>query len=249
MDQENSFVEEINENDLKDEWFKKVLVVLITIAVLGGTYYFTGMSNKKAGIAIKTAEQTVVKPEIPKQLNSKDFKNNDMKVVNKDQNLNSQNYKQPENKSVNIIKPTNKALVTKSALLAAGKSDPFSGNIEKSKILSGLKTFLPRYIGKNSLSIPPSLRSLPNIGSLPNLNVPNSNLLPGKTPLAEIQNYPEVKGFIGNKVILSINGMSESLKENESFQDIKIVKVDPETMTVKFIQDKKVVTKNIKGLN
>jgi len=255
MDQENSFIEEINENDLKDEWFKKALIVLITIAVLGGTYYFTGISNKKAKITAVNTEQITVKTETPKikDLSSKDFKditvnkseNNSIKADKKDQILVSQNYVQPKNKPSCGIKPTNKAIIAKSALLTAGKSDPFSGNTEKSELPSRFKTFLPRYIGRNSLSLPPSLGGLPNINSLPNLNVPNSNLLPYKTPLAEFQNNPEVKGFIGNKVIISINGMSESLKVNESFQGVKVVKIDPETMTVKFIHDKKIITKNI----
>jgi len=262
MDQENSYIEEINESDLKDEWFKKVLVVLVTIAVLGGTYYFT-ISGKKARITAVNTDMVIVKPEIQKtkQLDSKDFKN-----IKADKPENKVNYhsKSPENSvivkssdcivsahnnnHISGIKPTNKALAAKSALLVSGKSDPFSGKTETSNLPADLKTFLPRYIGKSPLSIPSSLRNLPNIGSLPTLNVPNSNLLPGKIP-SDFQNYPEVKGFIGDKVILNINGVSESLKANESFQGIKVVKVDSQAMTVKFIQDKKVITKTIKGLN
>jgi hypothetical protein len=251
MDQENSFIEEINENDLKNEWLKKGLVVLVTVAVLGGTYYFTGINGKKTKVTAVNTEQINVKPENTKELSSKDFKvvrskNESIKINKQDQVLISENYKQPENKAFSGIRPTDKTSVARAALIAAGKPDPFSGSSsEKTELQSKLKTFLPKYIGKNPPIFPPSLKGLPNIDNLPSLNLPNSNLLPGKAPLSAFQSDPEVKGFIGDKVILSMNGMNESLKENESFQGIKVVKVDSKAMTVKLIQNKKVITKNI----
>jgi hypothetical protein len=258
MDQENSFIEENTENNLNDERLKKLFVILIAVSVLSGTYYYLSLSNNKTAKAPLQTEQTVANNP-PVQI-QKVIKNEDINVKKITANADEMTNKlaadtQPENitppqekpeKSLsNKVKPTNKSQVIKSALLAAGKSDPFSDNTSKPTSPEKFNSFLPPNIGKNSLS--PSFKDLPNISSLPNINLPNSNLYPSPYNTSFIN--PEVKGFIGNKVIISINGTSESLKVNESFQGIKVVKIDPANMTVKFIQDKKVITKNIKSSN
>jgi|GEM_PF-6789363 len=265
MDQDNSYIEDnaYNENidnenvgeenidsELRNEWLKKVLVVLITILVLGGTYYYTIVSNKNKDIMAQKA--AILKDlQIVKTSEKKDSKdtvpvnnaiNQDKKMVK--QETVPQDSGQALIKS-NVIRPSNKAFVAKEALLAAGKINPFSSNATR-PILSG-KDFLPKYIGKNPLPNLPSLKGIPNIGSLPDLGVPN--LTDGKAPQIAPQFYPEVKGFIGNKAIISINGISESLKANESFQDIKVLKVNPNAMTVKYVQNKQVITRNIKSLD
>lgn len=261
MDQENSFIEENSENSLKDEKLKKIFVILVTLAFVSGVYYYTSLSNTKTAKAPLETVQPV-NNELPKNIQppKEEIKKTETKeiAVNKIQTDNklSQEIKPdikqetPEivpNKKTNKIKPTDKALMIKSALLASGKPDPFTTNTSKPISPEEFKSYLPKYLGKNSLSSPNSLKNLPSISSLPNINLPNSNF--PQNPYNMSFNEPEIKGFIGNKVIMSINGVSESLKVNESFQGIKVVKIDPINMSVKFIQDKKVITKNIKSIN
>lgn len=250
MDQENSFIEEINDNDLKDEWLKKAIVVLVAVSVLAGTYYLTNISGKKTSVTDNTAEQAILAEKNLKSVTTEkpDIKPEKVDIkVKSEQTLVPQKTEQPTTIITKGIKPSNKAFAIKAALLVAGKPDPFSDNSTKSLSSERLKMFLPKYIGKNPLSIPPSIDGLPTIGSLPNISVPGSKLMPGQIPYITPQ--AEVKGFIGNKVILSINGVSESLKANQWFKGIKVVSVDPQSMTVKLLQDHKVVTKSIKGLN
>lgn len=262
MDQENSFVEEKNENNLKDEKLKKIFVILAALALMSGIYYYTGLSNNKTA---KTPLETVqpVNKNLPEKTQlKKELTKLEIKEINANKQAKGDNLsKNPEQKVVNKqepakksspdkikkIKPTNKAAVIKYALLAAGKPDPFTGSGTKLASSEEIKSFLPKYLNRNSISTTNSLRELPNINSLPNINLPNANL--NSNPYGAAFYEPEIKGFIGNKVIISINGISESLNINESFQGIKVVKVDPVNMSVKFIQNKKVITKNIKSTN
>lgn len=235
MNQEEFLEETKYENNPQQEQTKKMLVILIVLIFFGGTYYYyKNMSTPK----IKTSDNKQIsvmdtqKPQKVQVIVKEDTKKEtkDVAVANK----------QPEIKFdyKNGIKPTDKASLTRLAMVSAGKADPFSdfgGKIVRSKTEPNFKA--------NMLPPPPHpsyINGLPTIGELPKLDLRQ----PGLTP----QESLAIKGFVGNKVIVSVNGATESLKVNESFRGIKVVKIDPHSFLAKFKKDGKIITKSIKTL-
>lgn len=251
MDQEKN--EEINEQEQKNKKSNRTLIILIIILLALGLYYYYNNTSLKEN---KTPEQQeitvikvkknpskpVIKPEIKKEAAPKIEKTE--KIAKKTIKITFKKAKKTEqtakkNDINNLIRPTDKAFITKLALKSAGKTDPFTGMTGK-MLASG-----SRGASFSNIDSIQSISSLPAIGDLPQLSLPGGLLT---SNMLQIEEPVTIKGFIGNKVIVNINGMDESLTENESFQGVKVVKVDSANLTAVFMKNKKIITKNIKTL-
>jgi len=132
--------------------------------------------------------------------------------------------------------------LTRLALAASGKPDPFAENGIKT---SPLKNGHTNYTKYGSLPPPPGMMGgLPTISSLPKLSG-----IPGQTvPPYLYQDNISIKGFIGNKVLLNVDGQTEAVKVNDNYKGVKILSVDPDGMSVRLKKGNEIVSKNLKTL-
>ncbi|MDD3149781.1 MAG: hypothetical protein PHV68_03015 [Candidatus Gastranaerophilales bacterium] len=65
-------------------------------------------------------------------------------------------------------------------------------------------------------------------------------------PPLKIIEETDVKGFLGNKAIICVNGNTKALSEGESFKNVKVLKIDVENLTVVFKKDNKTITQSVK---
>lgn len=250
MEQNKDFSKEIDEKSLDNEKNKKILVILVAVLLFAVTYYY--YSNQapapeqatnntvKIDKTVEPAKKVEVKQNKPEKQESK-------QAVKKDE-IKKQAEEQPAI-SYDAIYPTDKSSLLKLAFAKAGTVDPFARK-GKSSFSSGFPmpgmTSLKPFDGKlptiGNLPLPPGYEGLPGLNGIPSLN-PELNKI-SRPPM----DYITVKGFIGDKVIVSINGITDSLKVNESFQDIKVVKIDPVNLTAKFERKGLVISKTIKSL-
>lgn len=250
MTQEEIIDNTFDEINIKTEKTKKLIIIMVIVILFLGTYYYyRNMKNKVTNIdqqkvasvninqpsvkpLVKTekakTEETATKTEIKKETTKEELASVKKEVPNTENTTETTN-------NTNIrkeIKPTDKASLVKLAMISAGKPDPFTGSGSKNIYNNGQGILPPP-------PLPQYVDGLPNIGNLPSLD-PNSGYPP--------QDSLAVKGFVGNKVIVSVNGVTESLKVNETFQGVKVLKVEPKNLTAKFKRDGEEVTKTIKNL-
>lgn len=250
-DQNDAF--EITPEDAKTEKLKKILTLIVTLVFFSGIYYYYGNTKKDTPQNIEKQTVSVVNTSANlthevKKIAEKPVEKPVTKPAGTDQKSNSS-----ANYFSNLIKVTDKSTLAKGALASAGKNDPFS---EKSSDASqhpfytsfseeylSSKQSLANNLGFSSLSF----AKLPVIGNLPQL----SNF-PCMSPYLKINNIDRseiiLKGFIGQKVIVSINGIVEALKVNDSLQNIKVIKIDPENLTAKFQKEGNVIVVSMTGL-
>lgn len=244
LNEENVPEENVNTEINKEEKSKKILLVFVILILFGCTYfYYNNWAKNKPNIIVKKGAAIVNKVMPQKDVKTTDIlaQEVDDEVIVKKENLTAQKPKNPASNESNVIKPTNKEALVKMAMASKGKSDPFEGLVGKSpNPIRGIKNIPNFKIG--SLPVLPNAKGLPTFNGLPSL----SNLNGFKT--LKNNDSIEVKGFIGNKVIVNVNGIIESLKPNETFQDIKVLSVDNRNLTVKFKKNNKIITKNIKSL-
>ena len=227
---------EINiDRDIKSENIKKALIAVFVLILFGCIYYYyNGMHTQKDK---NITNSTVVQHKIiPPSLKIDKIKPKNKKITINKSIL-------PGIKTSKYIKPTDKNSLLKLALTSAGKSDPFSGT-ENELIMSDKMLKILPPLGKNII-IPPSANTLPVIGNIPTMNI--SNGMPDFTPPL-YQDFA-VKGFIGDEVIVEMNGNIQSLKVNTGFQGLKVLKIDPINLSAVFKYRGKIITKTIKSEN
>ncbi len=88
-----------------------------------------------------------------------------------------------------------------------------------------------------------------SIGKIQKLQVGGST--EGSLPMPpslkmEPQEEVSLKGFIGDKVIVKVDGMSTTLIQGEEFRGVKALVIDTVNLRAKFKKGKKIITKNIK---
>lgn len=224
---------------MDQEKLKKILIAVITLFLFSITYYY--YSTVKSTDVIKTADKSnksdIIKPktELKSSVNKQDKKIVVEKIIVP--------INKPQDK---VIKPTNKLEMIRLASISAGKADPFFG------INPGRSKFAVSQVSQN-LSLPPvTTGGLPIISDLPTLgSVPGFKTLPDISKTAVIpekQDYFNIKGFIGNKVIVDVNGMTDSLGTNQSLQGIKVLEVNPKSLTAKFKREKDIIIKQFRSL-
>ncbi|MFH0702077.1 MAG: hypothetical protein V2B14_00860 [bacterium] len=256
MDQERMINESeneyLNEKDIQKEKSKRLLVIIIVLILAGIGYFYSISSNKPKKTAeslITNANKTLSETSAETNETNSEIKLNKNKIKHKKTSKKTSADKEAK-KSFSKIKSIDKSLIIKIASAVSGKIDPFSAL--EGKLASSQKTveLLPeklpvnKFFDSKKYTLPPPPLSSSNITELPPLeNIPLPDGM--SPPNADLIN---VKGFIGNKVIMDINGLSESLKTNELFQGIKILEIDPINLTVKFKKEDKIITEKIKSL-
>lgn len=250
MEQNKDFSKEIDEKSLDNEKNKKVLVILIAVLLFAVTYYYY---SNQAPVPEQATNNTVKVDKTVEPAKKIEIKQNKAEQQQNKQAVKKEEIKKQSEEqetpivSYDAIHPTDKASLLKLAFAKTGMVDPFASKGRKS-FSSGIPmpgmTSLKPFDGKlptiGNLPLPPGYEGLPSLNGIPSLN-PELN----KTSPME---YITVKGFIGDKVIVSINGITDSLKVNESFQDIKVVRIDPVNLTAKFERKGLVISKTIKSL-
>ena len=221
------------QENLKTEKFKKIFIMLITLALFGVSYYYYVYKSDKNSVVKQRSlpKQTqIAKPEkkLKKITKKQETK---LPIQQKESEKKSENNEIVESKTNKFfvnkkkkIKPTNKSDLISTALNSSGKNDPFS-YIESNFIpfISSQNRSSGRGFSKGSrLPVPPKIS--------------NNSSKPGK--------YVTIKGFLGNKVIVDVNGLTESLEINQSLRGIKVLSIDSVNLTCDFkINGKKVVKK------
>ena len=200
-------------------------MILVIMAIFGGIYYYY-TSSKVADSSAKTVTKSETKADVVNTNNSKDsiISKTDSKI----KNIN------------NFIKPSVKADIAKIALLSAGKADPFTDTISITGNIISNSSLKHTSHSPYSLPMPPSIKGLPVIGQLPKISLSglpsDQTYIPGSL---SVQDGIRIKGFIGNKVIVDINGAIEALKVNEKFRSIKVLQIDPAGLSAEFMKDGK----------
>lgn len=261
MNQELAGEIDIN-RDIKAENIKKALIVIVILGIFGCIYYYyNGMHN----IQNNTIHQSELASISQNQTLSTLKTTNNKKIILQSKKLTIVLSKKPPIKAITplskegaggknhtsplikpslYIPPTNKNSILKLALASSGKADPFAGMGKEPDSPQNMPSLsnIPN-IGKlpslKNLTIPPSIGSLPTIGNLPNTGMPG--FMP---PLSE---QFSVKGFIGDEVIVEIDGIVQSLKVNTSFHGLRVLKIDASNLSAVFKMDGKIITKNIKS--
>lgn len=234
---------------MEQEKLKKILVIVTVLVLFGGTCYYYDY-NKMANNQSKIVAQGEIQKQEPVKIVTHIIKAEDKPQTKIETKTKKSPIPEPQKIINKKLKPTGKSDLLALAGSSSGKNDPFS--CSESKYIPVSDTTSP-----NAASLPGSLPPVPSggrIGNLPSLpGLPNINtagsigLAPPPAPKPE--DLVEIKGFIGNKVIAEVDGVVESLSENEKISSVKVLAVNPSTFTAEFQIKGKTVTKTMKSLN
>lgn len=235
MEQETTekIFQEAQEAELKQERIKKIFILLFVSLIFGGTcYYYAGINNFQQKKLSKTEQ---LKMTINKEKKAAQLEKKPATLTTEAKKISHKTK----------FKPTDKSTLLSFAGKNSGKHDPFS--YSESQFMPSTATR-----GENS-SFPTNLPPVPgagNMGTLPSLpgmsGFPSSGL--ASPPAPKPEDLIIVKGFIGNKVIAEIDGVVESLNVNEKISNVKVLTVNPETLTAKFEINGKPYIKTFKTL-
>jgi len=204
-----------------DDKPKRLLLCFIIVILIGGMY-----------LIYKKSHNNLAAKATPVQVKNKNTSPKTEQIKPVKENIPPKTVKQ-QTPVINYLKPTNKDELVKKALLSMGKSDPFIDTTGRNRSENNSNMSF----GNNKLPMPPSLDSFPLT------NLPDVKGLEKKQPEPD---PVELKGFIGNKAIISVNGLSEALGVKESFQGVTIIAIDTTNLTAKLSKDGKVFVKHIK---
>jgi len=265
---------EVQETELKEEKFKKIFIILTVLLLFGGAcYYYAGINNfdpqtqprhaKSNSASVQHGLKSVInqsqtlnqfqgdsfiqeKKTAPQNIEKtssiepteKQHKNNDKISLTKKEATEKTTQKAK-------FKPAGKSDLLSLAGKSSGKHDPFSYSESK---------FTPfQEVSSKNSNYPSNLPPVPEAGkmgalpSIPTLSgVSSFGLAPPPAPKPE--DLISVKGFIGNKVIAEIDGVVEALNPNQKISNIKVLSVNPSTLTAKFEINGKIVVKTLKSL-
>jgi hypothetical protein len=213
----------------KQERIKKLLIILVALSLFGASYYYYVHKTEKA------PEVKKVSPKIKKKAvteNKKDEEKQEATVskeektepVNKQKENKEKQISKPQKEDKKKIKPTDKSDLLKTALATAGKNDPFSYTESRFRPSVSKNSRSLRTSGNSGLPGPPSRREKSGDGI-------------------------EIKGFLGNKVIAEVNGHTDSLNTGETFRGVKVLTVDPNSLSCVFEINGRKVTKKIKPVS
>lgn len=224
----------------KNERNKKLLIIMATLCLFVTSYYYyihrQQVSEKparkialsdvkpafKGEIAVTEQIKKGITPEIQvsKDVSDKANKAEDNKKL--PENVKKQEKEEilGEKEEFAGIKPTTKADLIRLASNMAGKKDPFSYR-------------------ESNYTPPGSLcggRDCSVSGGLP------------EPPEQKPDNYVEIKGFFGNKVIAEVSGFTDSLSVGETLRGIKVLSIDSGNFTCDFDVNGERVTRKMKPL-
>lgn len=212
------------QEQLQNEKLKKILIALVVLALFGTSYYYYGNNANKT--AEKTGQKTLAKKGQKSgekvELNKKSTENKEKSDTNKLKET-KKVLAQKKDKYHRInkkIKPTNKADLISAAFKSAGKSDPFSYSESRYMPINFEK------IGGHGLPTPPRAGGF---GENPN-------------------NLVVIKGFLGKKVIIEVNGFTDSLKINETLGKVKVLGINSENLSCNLEIEGKKVTKTMQPI-
>ena len=243
-------LQEIQETELKEEKIKKIVILLIVSLIFGGTcYYYAGISNFQQKKTTEKQLPIIAKSEAIKQSNQqttldRSSRQDSFAVLPQNDKIDikkSEIAKTEESTPKTKFKPTDKSALFSLAGKNSGKKDPFSYSESQFTPFTSSQSSNPTYSG----NLPP-VPGAGTMGTLPSLPGIPDGLAPPPSPKPE--DLIIIKGFIGNKVIAEIDGVVESLNVNEKIGNIKVLAVNPESLTAKFELNGKPVTKTIKSL-
>lgn len=253
-------ISEVQEIEQKEERSKKILIIFIVLLLFGGTcYYYSGINNvsKKEASKEKAVsplnilcsrfkpQDNTAKTEQPKIVVQKEKKQEQPeKTLTAEKPADTAKNITPEKPEKTKLAPSDKSTLLSYTGKSSGKHDPFS--YSESQFIPFSSSGLSGSSSSNPGALPPVPGS-GNIGSLPSIpGVPSMGLAPPPSP--KPTDFVAVKGFIGNKVIAEIDGVVESLNVNDRVNNIKVLTVNPSTLTAKFEIKGKTVTKTLQSL-
>lgn len=254
MDQEIILADNNEFEDIETENKKKNLIILVAIVFAAALYWNysgpgvvqpsaqkTEVSNSKILVQQKIATR---QPEIKKTVQNSSAKKEDdgkIKVSLQTAKLIKIKLQKPHPVS-SKIQPTSRLLLARAALAEAGRIDPFAdtgqGKISSVSISSqpSIRPF-PSVPGQFKISPLPFIKGVPDLPSI---------IPPGVSPVAPIQSSAlSINGFLGNKVIVTVEGETEALSVNEKFKGIKVLSVEPQNLSAKFSYNNSIITRRI----
>jgi len=211
---------------------KKIIILALILGLLSLSYYYwLSLPKEKPALTQKQLGLTLVKPG--EKINSPKKINLDKKVIQINKVQPQTIDKKPEKKEQVSFMPMDKKLVVKAALSGTGKNDVFQE--DNSSVYSENIAINPN---KFKIVPPPFLKGIPNLPFV-NLNGTSS------APALPVEASFSIKGFIGNKVIVYVDGISEALGAGENYKGIKVLAVDTNNSTAKFKKEGKIFYKNL----
>lgn len=271
-------LQEVQEPEQKEEKFKKIFIIVIVLLLFGVTYhYYAGinnplqkklsqkelnLSNNQNSIANvnsgSSSSNKITKFELLKPTVQRKKRLEQLEEIQKAENLDKNSEikiaKTEEITPKKILntkfKPTGKTDLLALSGKSSGKHDPFSYSesqfipfaaeqSDASSISSGNLPPVPR--GGNIGNLPP----IPGLSGVNPLSSFGLNNPPAPKP----EDLITIKGFIGNKVIIDINGTVEALNENEKISNIKVLNINSSELTAKFEINGKIYTKTMQSLS
>lgn len=204
--------------NLKNEKFKKILIISVFLALFGVSYYYYFVDKKPATKVIKTPAKTTATATKTTKKPPKVAK----KPAKIKPKVEPKAKKETKKVTNNKIKPTNIKDIIANAMESSGKSDPFTGRK-----------------GGGPFS---SVSNIPGIGSLP--TPPMGDDYNERKPAEAVV----IKGFLGDKVIAEVKGITEALGVNQTLKGVKVLKVDHESLSCDFEIDGEKTTKTMQPL-
>lgn len=223
--------------EFKEEKTRKILLLFAVLIFFGCTYYYFG-NGKLSFQSVQILPKTKTGPVIT----AKKIPENNNATVQKTEKTSEQpeTVKIPKKSETKLAikknsgfkyKPSGKSYFANIAGKSSGKYDPFSFRESK---------FIPFAIASRPAFIP-------GTNNLPSM--PGDFKIPDAPPVPEPEEIVSVKGFIGKKAVVKINGITRALSENQEINNIKILNINPDALSVKFEIEGKLITKTMKSLS
>ena len=239
MHQDMNIVESSFEKDDKNE--NLIKLIIISVIIVGfGLFYFSTSAHQNAEKIDSTSSSAKTLD------NKKDVTPENPSINNKNTSTANTSKpspaKAPVAKSSSFIRPTSKSEILKLAAQCKTKKDPFEDTLGKSELTSANLNTKSNQNVNAPLPFPPSA---------PNLSVPKLPDLASAQPTGSLTPPPEpkepfsLKGFLGKKVIVQVDGFTEALRVGDSYRGIKVLSIDSDNLIAKFSKDGTIITKSL----
>ena len=247
---EKTTKKEVQPQEIKEEKARKLLVIIVVLLFFGCTYYYYGdqkLSFSVGKVSRQPAKQAKAKNIVVEQTKPDEKQEKTSEVnpvleeaaeVQTEKAVTDEETVKPEEPKKAPVqvkhKPTDRSYLAGLSKDASGKKDPFSFSESRfnpyTEFSSSSSAFLPTQ----------------NLPEIPGFS--HGNGLIDIPPVPKPEEAVVVKGFLGQKVIAKVNGVVQSLKENDVVNNVKVISINPSEYTVKFEIDGKPVTKTMKSL-
>ncbi len=225
------FEEQLEGQNPPSEDNKKIIILALILGLLSLSYYYwlslpkENQAAHKKPVISQLKQTKIVKPlKIAVSVKNK-IKTENIKPQTTDN--------KSEKKEQISFMPMDRKLAVKAALSGTGKSDVFQE--DNSLVYS---ENIPISPNKFKIVPPPFLKGLPGLPFLNSNGAPSAPILPVEASFS-------IKGFIGDKVIVNVDGVSEALGAGENYKGIKVLAVDTNNSTAKFKKEGKIFYKNL----